>query len=136
MQEGQAEEVRTPCPWCKHAPGCPESPQFKGTEQEPCDFRALPFEEKAVTQKALQEIRDIKALQEQLAKLSSETEEHAKLARKIIDKTEGIRIMAKVLHEEFHSDELSKEVLSSMTFMEKIRLAMKLQELKKRRKAK
>jgi len=118
------------CPWCKRNPACP------GDAGDGCSLRLLPMEKEAIIGRIVQER---KLLLEAL-KVFAKGSESAVVLHDAKDRMAGVQIMAKCLEEDFGvgTKELAKIVGGSenVSFADKLRLMVRLAELKKARKGK
>lgn len=84
------------CPWCKHNGNRCDTAELKKS----CDFRNLKFEKQAILDRAKIEYAGIQLLR---AKMTKEKDKKVLegLMLEAYDKSEGLKIMIRVLAEEF-----------------------------------
>ena len=115
------------CQWCKfNKNGC--------GDKEHCDFKNLAYDEDAIVERINIEKQYIARVKDQVASGVDFKEEDLS---EIVDKSQGIQIMADRLKEDFgYDDKKLKNLIQGekMGFAKKIMIAKKLQEMKLRRK--
>jgi hypothetical protein len=121
------------CPWCHVVSVCPEK---VGESGNPCSFRSLPFEKDDIIARIRQEMEVVNS---DLVKLKSmNDEDFAEMLAQCVDRVAGVKIMMKVLSDEFSMshDELSKELSvtgGDVRFADRMALAMKIRKFKRER---
>jgi len=120
------------CAWCKYVPNCPDKNGDK------CDFKTLKWDKDVIVKRVSKEYEYIKKAR---AKAVAEKDpiKLNKIMAEVMDKGEGIKIMMDVLTKEFKvkPKELKESLnIEDMSFTEKMKIFMKLQMLKNKRRSK
>jgi len=124
----------TDCPWCKVVPVCPE----KSGGGEKCDFRDLVWDKDAIFERMKLEYEAVKVTR-QRATSEKDPVQLNKIVAEMMDKSEGMKIMQEVLTKEFgvKPKEFKERLnLEDLSFSDKMKIFMKLQALKNKRRSK